>query len=189
VPHLELDARHVAVRDGDVPDQMEGVPKLEHSGGRKEVARVRVRDRKDRGALSDGVERKGIDRFDERVRAVAPVDATCVFERPLGVKPTEVSTLWKLSTSVPTSVPVTPGRQSCVSPVSMNAVVMVSRMMMGAAEAVPPISAPTVNNPNSPRPRFTATTSLAGTELPSVAYTQPAKRFNTSRLRQKPRRH
>jgi hypothetical protein len=38
-------------------------------------------------------------------------------------------------TSVPTIVPVRPGRQSSVSPVSKIGLVTVSRMMIGAAEA------------------------------------------------------
>ncbi len=64
-----------AIGDCDVLDLMERIPKLEHPVGREEVARVRVRFREDRGALSDDIERKVIDRFDERVRPVAPVDA------------------------------------------------------------------------------------------------------------------
>jgi hypothetical protein len=66
---------------------------------------------------------------------------------------------------------------------------MVPRVMMGAAEAVPPASAATVNNPNSPRPRFTATTPFAGTESAMCGLHPGCQEVNTSRLRQKPRRH
>src|SRR5215213_5685736 len=65
---------------------MERASKLEHASSREEVPRIRVRLRENRGAVSDGVERKMIDRVDERVRAVAPVDAACVDERAVGVE-------------------------------------------------------------------------------------------------------
>jgi hypothetical protein len=57
--------------------------------GEKKVARVRVCVREDRGALSDGVPRKMIEEFDERIRPVAPVDAACACVRPLDVKALE----------------------------------------------------------------------------------------------------
>src|SRR4029450_9103935 len=58
----------------------------EHSGSREEVARIRVRLREDLGAVSNRIERKVIDRVDERVRPVAPVDAGCVLDRALDVE-------------------------------------------------------------------------------------------------------
>jgi hypothetical protein len=45
----------------EVLDLMERVPKLEHTAGREEVARIRVRVREHRGALSERVEGKVID--------------------------------------------------------------------------------------------------------------------------------
>jgi hypothetical protein len=65
---------------------MEGVPELEHSAGREEVARIRVRVREHRGAVSEGVERKVIDCADERVRPVTPVDAGCVDDPAVDVE-------------------------------------------------------------------------------------------------------
>jgi hypothetical protein len=85
VPLLQIDPDD-AVGDRDVLDLMERVPKLEHPGGREEVARVRVGVGEDRRALSEGVERKVIDRFDERVRPVAPIDAGSVDDPPVDVE-------------------------------------------------------------------------------------------------------
>jgi hypothetical protein len=82
-----------AIGDREVLNLMERASKLEHASSREEVPRIRVRLREDRGAVSDGVERKMIDRVDERVRAVAPVDAACVDERAVVWKPSGVSTL------------------------------------------------------------------------------------------------
>jgi hypothetical protein len=75
-----------AVGDREVRDLMERGPKLEDSGGREEVARIRVPLREDRGAVSNRIEGKVIDRVDERERPVAPVDAGCVFGRALDVE-------------------------------------------------------------------------------------------------------
>jgi hypothetical protein len=75
-----------AIGDCEVLDLVERASKLEHASSREEVARIRVRLREDRGAVSDSIERKVIDRVDERVRAVAPVDAACVDKRAVDVE-------------------------------------------------------------------------------------------------------
>lgn len=120
---------------------VERLSKLEHSGrsSREEVPRIRVRLREDRRAVSDTVERKMIDRVNERVRAVAPVDAARVDERAVGVG--AVGGLNALKTQDVGSDD-RPGRQSSVRPVSKIGLVTVSRMMMGAADAGAVVAVP-----------------------------------------------
>jgi hypothetical protein len=83
-------------------------------------------------------------------------------------------------------VTVQPGKTGSANDPVTETVVLATA---GAAKAVPPISAATVNNPNSRVPRFTATTPPAGTErLPSVAYTHSAKKVKSSSLGDEPSR-
>jgi Luciferase-like monooxygenase len=64
-----------AITEGGVLDLMERAPKLEHPCRRVEVRPIRVRLRENPGALSNVMNRGVINRVDERVRPVAPVDA------------------------------------------------------------------------------------------------------------------
>src|SRR5438128_4868438 len=78
---LKLDTDHTASHR-EALDSMERVPEQKHTVGRIEVARIRVRIRKDCGATADGVEGKVVDRLDDGVRTVAPVDPARIDGRP-----------------------------------------------------------------------------------------------------------
>jgi hypothetical protein len=64
-----------AVTEGEVLDLVKRTPKLEHTRRRVEVRPICVRLRENAGALSNVMDRSVIDRVDDRVRPVAPVDA------------------------------------------------------------------------------------------------------------------
>jgi hypothetical protein len=78
--------RDDAITGCEVLDLMERAPKLEHPRRRVEVGPIRVRLRENRSALSDVMARRMIDRVDERVRPVAPVDAAWAGARYVNVE-------------------------------------------------------------------------------------------------------